>query len=696
MTKAPIDAEEPESAVRIEWELQCIPRAPHAVVVDDDLDPIAVPRRGDPYPLRPGVLRHVPEQLANGAMEHDAEVLADRILGQASLESSVDVVLRPDLVDESLESDGEPQRMEGRGPEREDERADAPDGPIHDRDELPHRVGRLVFGSGSTHRGEPKSQGCEVLPDLVVESLGDAPSLQLLRNGEVGRQDLEVPIVVVQQSGNAPLLCIHDAGRYGRDSSFRFPHPLPWPRPAILFRSSGENQMTNPNLCVPPFGGIAWGSLAMAFLPTLEYAGPAWGPKRQRTLNKLVVALLAAMPHFGSAAYAVVPLVSVSPRDPWLRVVDAETAATLASETPIVLQGSVVTGATGLARHPGTGTLYALLRVAGRANPDLVTLNEASGIATRVGGTSQKFSSLAFDDQGTLYAVTGDGATQPESLFTLDPANASSTLVATLGNGSDGEAIGFSETDGLLYHASGIGAPNDPVDGEILEKIDPQGPSVTNVHLSGYDYEELSVIASAGDGFYAADLGSSLVDEPHMLHIGLGGFVTLVGDLDHVSKGLAPLAACADGEDNDGDGLTDFIGGDPGCDDPADADERSSALPCDNGIDDDGDGWIDHAPEGGDPGCGSPASPLEDPACQDGVDNDGQIGTDFDGGASILGAGNEDPSGPDPQCTAPWVNREGRLKTVACGLGPEALPALAGLLGLRRRSRAGRGHVSGA
>lgn len=55
-----------------------------------------------------------------------------------------------------------------------------------------------------------------------------------------------------------------------------------------------------------------------------------------------------------------------------------------------------------------------------------------------------------------LYGVTGNGANTPESLFTIDTSNASSTFVMGLGNGNDGETIGYNPNDGLLYHASGI------------------------------------------------------------------------------------------------------------------------------------------------------------------------------------------------------------------------------------------------
>ena len=67
--------------------------------------------------------------------------------------------------------------------------------------------------------------------------------------------------------------------------------------------------------------------------------------------------------------------------------------------------------------------------------------------------------------------------------------------------------------------------------------------------------------------------------------------------------------ACSDGVDNDCDGGIDF-GNDPGCSSASDNDEHGSAK-CDNGMDDDQDGFTDFHPLGascgvGDPGCTGP------------------------------------------------------------------------------------------
>jgi hypothetical protein len=123
---------------------------------------------------------------------------------------------------------------------------------------------------------------------------------------------------------------------------------------------------------------------------------------------------------------------------------------------------------------------------------------------------------------------------------------------------------------------------------------------------------------------------------------------------------------CSNGLDDDGDGYTDYPD-DPGCSAVDDSSEQSAAE-CDNGIDDDGDGLIDYA---ADPGCSQPQANRERTECQDGIDNDGQLGTDFDGGASVNAGVPLDV--PDPQCSAPWRKTEGHT----CGLGAELVAPLA-------------------
>jgi hypothetical protein len=103
---------------------------------------------------------------------------------------------------------------------------------------------------------------------------------------------------------------------------------------------------------------------------------------------------------------------------------------------------------------------------------------------------------------------------------------------------------------------------------------------------------------------------------------------------------------------------------------------------CSDGIDNDGDAFIDAA----DPGCRDAASVREDPQCQDGINNDAAQDNliDFDGGLSALGYLAADP---DPQCVGkPWKNNE--FRQPSCGLGVELaflLPLSMWLFGRRRR-----------
>ncbi|GEM_PF-3056434 len=109
--------------------------------------------------------------------------------------------------------------------------------------------------------------------------------------------------------------------------------------------------------------------------------------------------------------------------------------------------------------------------------------------------------------------------------------------------------------------------------------------------------------------------------------------------------------ACSDGLDNDGDGRTDFdtdhdgqldAPEDPGCESAADDDEANLILPeCNDRVDNDGDGLTDL----GDPNCLNRNDVSETPECADGQDNDLDGLTDFPGDPQCLDADDDSESG---------------------------------------------------
>jgi len=106
-------------------------------------------------------------------------------------------------------------------------------------------------------------------------------------------------------------------------------------------------------------------------------------------------------------------------------------------------------------------------------------------------------------------------------------------------------------------------------------------------------------------------------------------------------------APCEDGVDNDGDGTIDFPA-DTDCDDASDWSEGAAFLECDDGLDNDGDGATDLD----DFGCqgrgdfSERAAPNEI-ACDDGIDNDGDGTIDFPGDA---GCGSPVQTEENPAC----------------------------------------------
>jgi hypothetical protein len=270
-----------------------------------------------------------------------------------------------------------------------------------------------------------------------------------------------------------------------------------------------------------------------------------------------------------------------------------------------------------------------------------------------------------------------DGSVQFVEMFVFDPAGTAEWQFRGFTLESAGQVFTFPsnlprentfERWVLLATPAFAALPGAPTPDYVIPAgfIDPEGDELR--YRTMLDILPLPAGALPIDGVHSmARDGAIAVNSPI-------NFAGVAGSID--------VAPCRNGADDDGDGATD-VAEDPGCASELDPDgserDASGALACDDGEDDDGDGLADH-PD--DPACHDPAWPQERAKCQDGVDNDAQLGTDFDGGVSILGPAGADPNGADPDCAGrPWRDRE----RAGCGLGYEIAAPLAALAWLRRR-----------
>ncbi len=132
-----------------------------------------------------------------------------------------------------------------------------------------------------------------------------------------------------------------------------------------------------------------------------------------------------------------------------------------------------------------------------------------------------------------LFGVTGDNApVNPESFFSVSPADASTNLIQALGDDDGGESIAFNPADGLMYHWSGF---ND----QIMETINLSNQTVTNVPTDFSSYDPGEVFGSTYDpssgNFLFSDIKSNLGS------VTPGGVFSLIGGMPCPSKcrGLA-------------------------------------------------------------------------------------------------------------------------------------------------------------
>lgn len=232
-------------------------------------------------------------------------------------------------------------------------------------------------------------------------------------------------------------------------------------------------------------------------------------------MNLRSLALFTVIVLVPTAAHAAPLLYGASPFQNQYYQIDQSTAAAITTQS-VTLAGFTVSGINSLTQDPTTGTIFIIAKTS--SGRQLATLDLGTGIATNLGSLGDNFSSLAFNTSGQLYGVTGDGATVPETMYTINKANAAKTLFLTLGNGTDGEVIAYNPNDGLMYHWSGSG-------NGIFESINLSTLAVTSISQSGTSHGEIfgAVWNPGASNFYITDISSHLLTET------TAGAVTLLG-----------------------------------------------------------------------------------------------------------------------------------------------------------------------
>lgn len=246
--------------------------------------------------------------------------------------------------------------------------------------------------------------------------------------------------------------------------------------------------------------------------------------------------LLTLIPSGASAADV---LYSIPNNESKLYIVDPLTGLSATPPITITLEGKSIEGGNGLATEPGTGKLWAILSLTGQYGRELVTIDPGTGIATDISDTSEKIATITFDSSGTLFGVTGSEA---PALWIINKLDASLTGGTSLENGINGQAISFSPSDNLIYHASG----NSPA---IFEKFGTSVATIDAIPISGDPYYEVTALVYNPSNTFLAAAGvfpANKNKDRALYRFNASGEVTKIGNLNHLSKGLAFAPAAVD------------------------------------------------------------------------------------------------------------------------------------------------------
>jgi uncharacterized repeat protein (TIGR01451 family) len=237
-------------------------------------------------------------------------------------------------------------------------------------------------------------------------------------------------------------------------------------------------------------------------------------------------------------------LFSISRRDDLLWIVDPAFSQTEVAQE--MTAGDSICGGNGLATAPGTDTLYGVISTGDCSSRQLVTIDALSGETTEIGDFGEtRIAAIAFgEDANTLYATSGNFGTLQETLFTVDPTDASLTQECVLPTSDYGRALAYG--DGYIFDATydcNLGCqlvirqinpadfPTDPNDTCAVTATFETGifsePTAMTISEIGADYITFLVVSYSSVYEVTIPGDANPVD------------VTFLGYLQHLSKGLA-------------------------------------------------------------------------------------------------------------------------------------------------------------
>ncbi|MGB0850361.1 MAG: HYR domain-containing protein, partial [Bacteroidia bacterium] len=144
----------------------------------------------------------------------------------------------------------------------------------------------------------------------------------------------------------------------------------------------------------------------------------------------------------------------------------------------------------GLEQNPMTREIFTIISSGNHSTRYLAKMNLDSSHATIIGSFGSYYiSSFAFASDGTCYAVTGNGGTNPNQLCTIDLTTAATTFLSSVSSGG-GKAIAYNPDDGYMYHWYGSN----------MEKINLSTYVGTSISRTGYFYGNPGSATYKGNG----------------------------------------------------------------------------------------------------------------------------------------------------------------------------------------------------